>query len=198
MNSRYSKLTCSCWSWDCTTVSLSFLATIWSYRDWQIKTELKITSHATPYPQCLQLSLLSADFNILLLGLLLQPSFMLLAIRERHQLLFEEYIRIWCSLPSVFVALSAVCWFQHPSLGLVAAAFLYPPSHQSNSKVMYVLEYLFYTMFHTLSVCSSLCCLLIWVALSRSSVPCCWSWVSLCWSWVSFISTSTCNLSMLS
>ena len=51
----------------------------------------------------------------------------------RHQSLYYEYIRIRCSLPSVLAALSAVCWFQHPSLGLVAAAFLYPPSHQSNS-----------------------------------------------------------------
>ena len=107
------------------------------------------------------------------------------------------------SLPSVFVA-------QLPSLGLAAAAFPCTPSDQrkTQSLLMHALAYLHRCLsylVHTLSVCSSLCCLLIWLALSWSSVPCCWSrpsfcWscVSFCWSWVSFASTSACNLSLFS
>ena len=76
----------------------------------------------------------------------------------------------------------------------------------------------FFSRFLTPSVCSSLCCLLIWVSLSRSSIACCWisssfcwisssfcwSWSSFCWissffcwTWVSLASTSTCSCQII-
>jgi len=47
--------------------------------------------------------------------------------------------------------------------------------------------------FLTFSVCSSVCFLLSWRALSWISVLCCWIWSFFCWSWASFVFVSTCN-----
>ena len=55
----------------------------------------------------------------------------------------------------------------------------------SNQSIL-LKQHLECTYFLTLNVCSSFCCLLIWVALFWSSVFCCWIWPSFCWSCVSF------------